>query len=49
MFLKRGGNVTGLDPDYIISCPWLELPVLASWFKQEALFLSVNGGDHPAN
>ena len=36
MFLKRGGNVTGLGPDYIISGLWPEFTVLALWFKQEA-------------
>ena len=29
MFLKRGGNVTGLGPEYIISGPWPEFTVLA--------------------
>ena len=46
MFLKRGGNVTGLGPDYIISGPWPELTLLTVQVKQEPPFFNVNSGDH---
>ena len=44
MFLKRGGNVMGLGPDYIIPGPWPELTPSALWFRQEPPFITVNSG-----
>ena len=35
MFLKQGGNIMGVGPDYIISGFWPELILLALRFRQE--------------
>ena len=49
MFLKRGGNVTGLGPDYIISGSWPELTLLTVRVKQEPRFFNINNGNHRVN
>ena len=38
-----------VGPDYIISSPWPEIPVLTLPFKQEPLSPNINNGDYPAN